>query len=359
VSIDIRFRINRGAFTLDVELSLPSQGVTSLFGPSGCGKSTLLRAIAGLDRHPGGFLALDGETWQDGQRFVPVHRRPLGYVFQEASLFEHLDVEANIAYGARRTPADDRKIAMAEAIELLDIAPLLKRRPAGLSGGERQRVAIARALAVSPELLLMDEPLAAVDVSRKQEILPYIENLHRELEIPVIHVSHLPDEVGRLADHLVLMETGRVLAQGDTYSVFTRLDLPLAHRPDSAAIIEAQVIGHEPDFALTRLGFDGGTFLAALPPLAAGEEVRLRIASRDVSLTHRRQSGTSILNILECTVDDIAPESEAQVTVRLMAGPTPLLASITRKSAHELGLETGMKVFAQVKSVALLGAITG
>ena len=331
------------------------RGVTSLFGPSGCGKTTLLRAIAGLDRHRDGHLAFGDETWQDEGRFLPPHERPLGYVFQEASLFEHLDVRRNIEFGARRVPAAERRVSLERAIELLDVGGLLGRKPEALSGGERQRVAIARALAVSPRLLLMDEPLAAVDQTRKQEILPYIESLHRELDIPVIHVSHLPDEVARFADRLVLMRDGRVLAAGPVQEILTRLDLPLAHETRAAAVVDAIVSGTDPRYRLSRVAFEGGELTLSQPDLPVGTTVRLRIEARDVSLTLERQSGTSILNILETRVEEIREEHDARVVVRLLAGATPLLAGVTRKSAEELGLAPGQTVFAQIKSVALLG----
>jgi len=354
VTIEARFCIDQGDFRLDVDLSLPAQGISSLFGPSGCGKTTLLRAIAGLERHAGGFLKVGGMTWQDQHTFVPPHRRPLGYVFQEASLFDHLDVRGNLEYGVKRIAQSDRRVSLETAIELLEIGRMLERIPNTLSGGERQRVAIARALAVSPRLLLMDEPLAAVDISRKQEILPYIESMHRELDIPVIHVSHLPEEVSRLADHLVLMEAGRVTAAGDVHEVFTRLDLPLALETDAAAIIEAVVAGHDEQYQLTRLDFPGGEFTVARQDIAVGSPVRLQLAARDVSLTLEQQTGTSILNIIPAIVDEVSSDGGAQATIRLRASNIPILARITRKSAIELGLEAGKPVYAQVKSIALL-----
>ena len=354
MSIDIRFCITQESFSLDVDLELPGTGVTSLFGPSGCGKTSLLRAVAGLDRHSSGRLVVSGNTWQDDDYFMPPHQRPVGYVFQEPSLFDHLDVKRNISFGYRRIPAEKRRVAMEQAVDLLDLEPLLNRKPDALSGGERQRVAIARALAVSPDLLLMDEPLAAVDVSRKQEILPYIESLHRELDIPVLHVSHLPEEVARFADHVVLIDATGVVASSNVQDVFTRLDLFPAHDSDAASLVSATVLGTDTEYHLTRLGFSGGEFLVSQVGQKTGQEVRLRVAARDVSLTLERQSGTSILNILEATVGEIRNEDEARVLVRLEVGPTPLLASITRKSAHDLQLEPGKAVFAQVKSVALL-----
>ena len=354
MSIQARFHIDRGQFSLDVDLTVPGHGVTALFGPSGCGKTTLLRAIAGLEHHRDGVLKVGDMTWQSAERFVPSHRRALGYVFQEASLFAHLSVRRNLEYGVKRVPREQRKVALAQAIELLGIAPLLERDPAGLSGGERQRVAIARALAVSPRLLLMDEPLAGLDLNRKQEILPYIESLHSELDIPVIYVSHSPDEVARLADYLVLLQAGRVVGGGDIHEMLTRLDSPLAHGSDAETLIEAAVAGHDDTYHLTYLDFAGGRFTVIRKPLPVGSTVRLRVAARDVSLTLEHQSGTSILNIFPATVEQLIPEGEAQMTVRLLVGGVPMLARVTRKSALVLDLKPGKAVYAQAKSVALL-----
>lgn len=352
--IRARFKAHLDSFFLDVDLQCPSSGITSLFGPSGCGKTSVLRAIAGLDRHEGAYVSIGDSVWQDGPLFTPTHRRPLGYVFQESSLFDHLDVRRNLEYGIKRAGGNRRRTALDNAVELLEIGSLLDRKPEKLSGGERQRVAIARALALSPQLLLMDEPLAAVDVGRKQEIIPYIESLHRELQIPVIHVSHLPEEVARLADHLVLLDSGRVKAAGDVHELFTRLDLPLARGTEASAIIEAVVAAHDRDYGLSFLDFGVGRIAMAGVDLPTGTTVRLRLAARDVSLTLERQSGTSILNIFPAVVDDISPDHEAQVTVRLNSGKVSILASITRKSADELDLQPGKPVYAQVKSVALL-----
>jgi molybdate transport system ATP-binding protein len=354
MTIQARFCIDQGDFRLDVDLQIPSLGVTSLYGPSGCGKTTLLRAIAGLERHSGGFLKVGDTIWQDQQEFLPPHRRSIGYVFQEASLFEHLSVKGNLEYGVKRIPQGERRVSLDSAIELLEIGPLLERKPATLSGGERQRVAIARALAVSPELLLMDEPLAAVGFNHKQEIIPYIESMHRELDIPIILVSHLPDEVARLADHLVLLEFGQVVATGDVHEMFTRLDLSLARGSEAASVIEAVVAAHDDEYQLTYLEFAGGRIAITHVALAIGEPARLRLAARDVSLTLEHQSDTSILNILPAKVDAVTSDGDAQVTVRLLASGVPILARITRKSAERLCLKPGKLVFAQIKSIALL-----
>ncbi|MBL7003678.1 MAG: molybdenum ABC transporter ATP-binding protein [Gammaproteobacteria bacterium] len=353
-SIDVLFKLVKGDFLLDVDFTIPAKGVTALFGPSGCGKTTLLRAIAGLERSQIGQLTVAGNTWQNANHFIAPHQRPIGYVFQEASLFEHLSIQQNLEYGLKRVAADKRKVSLEQAIELLGIAPLLKRNTYSLSGGERQRVAIARALAVSPELLLMDEPLAALDQKRKNDVLPYIEKLRKELDIPVIYVSHSLEEVAQLADYLVLMQSGQVQSYGDIHDLFTRLDLPLAHELDASAIIHAEVIGFDETYHLTHLSFAAGTISVASQGLKLGDKVRLRLMARDVSLTLEHQKGTSILNIFPATVEELIDVGEAQVTVRLLAGDVPMLSKITRKSAADLNLSKGKSVFAQVKSVALL-----
>jgi len=349
-----------GDFALDVSLQLPGRGVTAIFGPSGSGKTTLLRSIAGLGRESsrsGGYLAVNGDVWQDDAKgiFKPVHSRSLGYVFQAANLFNHLSVQGNLDYGLCRIPLAERKVSLAQATELLGLEKLLHRQPATLSGGERQRVAIARALATSPQLLLMDEPLAALDVQRKAEVLPYLERLHSELHIPVLYVSHAPDEVARLADHLVLLDSGRALASGPTRELMTRLDLPLAHGDAAAAIIDAVVTRVEADYHLSHAEFAGGQISLLNPKLQVGQRVSVRVQARDVSLTLQRQQGTSVLNIFAATVSVISQDSPGQVMVALDASGSTLLARITQKSLETLKLQPGSPVFAQVKGVAVLG----
>jgi molybdate transport system ATP-binding protein len=276
-------------------------------------------------------------------------------VFQEPSLFPHLTVRRNLAYGLKRVPAAERRVDLAQAAELLGVKALLNRLPGGLSGGERQRVAIARALLASPRLLLMDEPLAALDRRSKAEILPFLEGLHAELAMPIVYVSHALDEVTRLADHLVLMEEGRIRAAGPVAAMLTRLDLPLAHGDDAEAVVEARVVGHDEEYHLTELGFPGGRIAVSREALPLGHRVRLRFLARDVSLTLERQTGTSILNILPVVVTAVAEETPSQMMVRLDAEGVPLLARVTRKSAETLSLAPGRQVFAQIKSVALVG----
>jgi molybdate transport system ATP-binding protein len=356
-AIEARLTVRRPDFTLDVGLALPGRGVSALFGPSGCGKTTCLRAIAGLERAAAGHLRVNGEAWQDDARglFLPAHRRSIGYVFQDANLFSHLTVQRNLEYGMRRVSAEQRRVSLPQAVELLGLAHLLARRPHSLSGGERQRVGIARALLTSPRLLLMDEPLASLDMQRKAEVMPYLARLHDELDMPVIYVSHAMDEVSRLADHLVLLAGGRVLASGATAEVMTRLDLPLAHGDAASAVISAVIGGHDPAYHLSHADFAGGRLSVPMLATGVGQPVRVRIQARDVSLTLRRQDDTSILNILPATVLALAEEAPGQVMVALDAGGTQLLARLTAKSVDALQLQPGKAVLAQIKSVAVVG----
>jgi molybdate transport system ATP-binding protein len=358
--IQARLQLSYPGFALEVDLDLPGRGVSALFGPSGSGKTSCLRCLAGLERAGRGYVQVNGEVWQDSTRgfFMPTHRRALGYVFQEASLFSHLTVRGNLDYGQRRIPAAQRRVAWDSACELLGIGPLLERRPAHLSGGERQRVAIARALLTSPRLLLMDEPLAALDSQRKAEILPYLERLHDELDIPVIYVSHSHDEVARLADHLVLLEHGKQIASGPVGATFARLDLPTALGDDAGVVIEARVCAFDADYQLLDLAFSRGTLRVRVAhaerPL--GTALRFKVQARDVSLSLQADAPSSILNRLPVTVSGHGPTSNpAHVLVSLDAAGTPLLARITRYSFDVLNVRPGQRLWAQIKAVALLG----
>jgi len=357
--VRVHFAFNHPGFALKVDLDLAGTGVTALFGPSGSGKTSCLRVIAGLTRSDPdcqAFIAVKGEVWQDDAQgvFVPVHRRAIGYVFQDAYLFTHLSVAQNLAFGLKRVAPAQRRIALDQVVGLLGIGHLLQRRAGTLSGGERQRVAIARALATSPRLLLLDEPLAALDAQRKAEILPYLEKLHSELDIPVLYVSHALDEVARLADHMVLLDAGHVSAVGATHELMTRLDLPLAHGDGAGALIHATISGHEADYHLTLADFPGGRLRVAQQVHAIGQSLRLRVLARDVSLTLAPQVDTSILNILPARVITLSDDGPGQVMVALDAGGTALLARITKKSVDSLALQPGRAVYAQVKGVAIV-----
>ena len=353
-TIDARFQLDWPGFRLDVDVQLPAKGVTALFGHSGSGKTTLLRCIAGLERPPLGRLSFKGALWQDQEVWVPTHRRPLGYVFQEASLFPHLSVMNNLRYGQKRSQAAQR-IALDHAIELLGIGSLLERKPDLLSGGERQRVGIARALAVSPEILLMDEPLAALDLKRKQEILPYLERLHDELEIPVLYVSHSPDEVARLADNLVVMESGQIVAHGSLAETLVRLDLPIKLGEDVGAVLEATVCEIDSEWHLARVEFPGGSLWTRDHGIPLGKQVRVRVLARDVSLAIAEPAPSSIQNVLHGHIDAIADDDHPGLQlVRVKVGETCLLSRLTRRSSVALGFTLGKSVHVQVKSVALM-----
>ncbi|AHL33557.1 molybdenum ABC transporter ATP-binding protein [Pseudomonas brassicacearum] len=357
--IQARFQLDHGDFSLDLDVQLPGRGVTALYGPSGSGKTTCLRCIAGLERPARGFIEVNGQVWQDSERgvFVAPHKRPVGYVFQEASLFAHLSVQANLAFGFKRIAPAQRRVDMAQATELLGIGHLLDRQPHNLSGGERQRVGIARALLTSPQLLLMDEPLAALDIRRKNEILPYLQRLHDELDIPVLYVSHSQDEVARLADHIVLLDGGRVLASGPIGETLARLDLPLAMGDDAGVVIQGQVSGYDADYQLLTLNLPDSSLnvRVAHTPLAIGQALRFKVQARDVSLSLANDAQTSILNRLPVTVvSELAADNAAHVLIRLEATGTPLLARITRYSRDQLQLHPGQLLWAQIKAVAVL-----
>ena len=363
-TLEIRAVVQRGAdFCLDVDVALPASGVTALFGVSGCGKTTLLRAVAGLERPRPGRIAVAGQVWQDDAAgvWLPTHRRPLGMVFQEASLFAHLDVQGNLDYGRRRIAPEERRIALEHAIDLLGIGHLLARRPAQLSGGERQRVAIARALAASPRLLLMDEPLAALDEARKAELLPYFERLQRALSLPILYVSHALDEVVRLADTIVLMEGGHVRAHGAAGEVMTRLELPLARSEAAGSVVEGVVERLDTGDGLLDVRLAGGALLHCLPrtggaPPAVGQRLRLRVAARDVSISLAPLQESSILNSVPARVAELTDLDAAQALAVLDAGGgARLLARLTRRSVAALRLQAGQEVCAHIKAVAVLG----
>lgn len=341
-------------FSLEVELELPGRGVTAIFGQSGSGKTTLLRCIAGLERAERGRLTFKGEVWQDERTFLPVHRRPLGYVFQEASLFPHLTVLGNLRYGLTRTKSAPG-FSLDQAVELLGIGHLLERKPERLSGGERQRVGIARALAVSPRLLLMDEPLAALDLARKQEILPYLERLHDEMELPVLYVTHSPDEVARLADHLVIMENGRVLGHGPLAETLSRLDLPLRIGQERESVLEGTVAERDTSWHLARVDFPGGSIWTRDRAIPVGQRVRVRVPSGGVSLCLTRPEDTSILNILPGRVEEIGDDEHPGLSlVRVRLGGSVMLARVTKRSQAALALAPGEAVWVQIKSAAVM-----
>jgi len=351
--IECKIKIQLEGFILDAKFRVPDKGITVVFGPSGSGKTTLLRAIAGLERSESGFLRVGDSVWQTNDNFVPTHKRQIGYVFQDAALFDHLDVKGNLNYVIKRK-SGLTKVFINSIYNLLDIKLLLNRSTVQLSGGEKQRVAIARALLTNPKILLLDEPLSALDLKRKNEILPYLDSLHNQLEIPVLYVTHSQDETSRLADHLMLIEDGKIIGNGPINEMLTSFDMPLSHSGDAISIIDAKVINRDTEFNLMLLEFTGGQFIVPDNKLPIESLVRVRVAARDVSITKKKQADTSILNIFPAVVEEIVPEGNAQVMVRLSLKGVVLLACLTRKSATSLKLDDGSSVFVQIKSVAIL-----
>ena len=369
--LHIKLNLQRPNFELNVDVQLPATGITVLFGPSGSGKTTMLRCVAGLEKAPHGRVALEQAeqplqphfVWQDHTRgvWVPTWQRDLGYVFQEASLFEHLNVLQNVRYGLKRCHKPGGPQALEQAIGLLGIDHLMDRPIASLSGGERQRVAIARALATQPRLLLLDEPLAALDPSRRQDILPWLEHLRDALHIPMLYVTHSMDELVRLANHVVVLAQGRVQQSGPLQQVLTELNTPLAQGDEAATLITGSVDQIDTAWHLARVAFTGGSIWLRDDGFALGQKLRLRVLAKDVSLSTVQPQHTSIQNLLPCTVESVTPDTHpSQALVRLRCGPDSaaaqdvLLARITRRAVQDLQLQAGSSVWAQVKSVALV-----
>ncbi len=354
--ITARFKLDYEAFHLDVDLSLPSSGITVLYGESGSGKTTLLRCIAGLEHAPQAYLEVNQQVWQDSISglFLPTYRRALGYVFQDALLFPHLSVADNLAFGLKRIKNNVGTTDLKTVVELLGIGSLLKRLPERLSGGERQRVAIARALVLNPDILLMDEPLASLDAKRKQEILPFLKRLHQELTIPMLYVTHDQQEVTQLADTLIILSNGVVQTSGTIEEMQNRVDVSLAEERDATTVWQATIAEHESNYHLTRVDFLGGSI--SLPTIAAniGTPLRIQIYARDVSITLEPSMASSILNVLAATITDITDDNQGRSSISLQIGNQTLLAHITHKSAVLLKLQLGMKVYAQIKGISIL-----
>ena len=350
----LSLHLPRAGFELQLDLQWPDRGITVLFGASGSGKTTLLRCVAGLER-ASGRVQIGSDVWQDDAQhiFVQTWQRRLGYVFQEASLFEHLDVMGNLKFGLQRQ--DRTAHVPTDVIELLGIGHVLKRQVHQLSGGERQRVAIARALATQPKVLLLDEPLSAIDHARRQEILPWLEKLRDELSIPMLYVTHSADEVARLADHLVVLSNGRLQAQGSATELLSRIDHPVMQGQDVAALIEGVVALCEPRWHLARVDFQGGQLWVRDDGLVVGQQVRLRVLARDVSVATQAPQATSIQNQVQGVVEAIVQDDHpSQSLVRIRSDATYLIARLTNKAIDQLALKPGMPVWAQVKSVALV-----
>lgn len=355
-SLSIQLRLEHHQFSLDLALCVPLRGITVLFGPSGSGKTSLLRCLAGLEKAQG-MIQLGDEIWLDSKRqyFRPTWQREIGYVFQEASLFEHLTVRDNLYYGLKRVQTRLGGVSLDEAVRLLGIERLLGRSVQSLSGGERQRVAIARALATQPKLLLLDEPLASLDLSRRREVLPWLERLHDELSMPIVYVTHAVDELARLADYVVLLEQGRIRAYGPLAEMSRSRELALAIGEEAGIISKAIVILRDEAHHMVQLQFGGAKLWVRDQGLVVGQTVRIRILARDISLTKTVQEDTTIQNHLLGEIESVDSFLHpAQAVVRVRCKQEILLAHVTHRSLQRLALDVGAPVWCQVKSVALI-----
>lgn len=381
LNVDVTLNIND--FRLNASFCSPEKGITAIYGPSGCGKTTLLRTIAGLEKSAYGSITLGESTWLSTSPigkparsvFLPTHKRAVGYVFQRSHLFSHLDVRQNLLYGLKRTIVEKRRLAFDDVVSLLGVEKLIDKAIDSLSGGERQRVAIARALLAGPEILLMDEPMAALDYQSKSEILPYLEQLHHSLSIPILYVSHATDEIARLADYIVLMENGETYKQGPLLETVSDINSPLAEQANAFSILEGNVISEDSNVLeddkiskdgtvsiqnstgklLTSISVDGNIFRIPTSEARGSDVVRIRIVAKDVSICLDRPHRTSILNVLESTIIEMKDHPmKGQCIVKLSVGRQFLLARISLFSKHQLALRVGDRVFAQVKAVALV-----
>ncbi|BFM50993.1 molybdenum ABC transporter ATP-binding protein [Marinomonas sp. THO17] len=340
---------------LNLNCHIKTSGVTAIFGPSGAGKTSLLRFIAGLEPGWKGQVHFNNQVWQDGKHRTPAHKRPIGYVFQHANLFDHMSVKSNIDYAIKRTRRSEN-IGYTEVIELLHLGPLLKRYPHQISGGEAQRVAIARALLRQPKLLLMDEPLSALHQDLKHDILPYLEAICRNSQLPILYVSHSLEEVSRLADHILLLESGELNQAGPAAELMSQLNSVFANQADAGVIITGTPVSECDEWGLAKLAIGQQSLRFTFPNKRLPNQVRLRIQARDVSIALDTATPSSILNRLQAVIEDMQPLSSdhSMIQIRLLIDGTPILARITQYSATQLGLKPQQQVIAQIKSVALV-----
>lgn len=347
----IRYELARPSFRLDVDARLPLTGITGIFGPSGAGKTTLLRCIAGLEQDATGTLVVQGEVWQDPDTCRPVHEREVGYVFQEPRLFSHLSVRRNLEYALKRARSGNGE-DLGRVVSLLDLGPLLHRMPANLSGGEAQRVAIGRALLRSPKIILMDEPVAALDAERRSDVLPFIQTLQQSLGVPILFVSHNIDEICSLCDQLLVIDEGCSLAHGPLQEVLMRTDLPVLRGEEAGSVLDAMTVAYDTRYGLTEVSVSAGT-LWVPGRYDLSSSLRLRLRANDISLCRDTPRQTSILNTLPAVIRKIQDESDYSVLIHLDVADDRLLARITRRSAAELALASGDKITLQIKSVSV------
>ena len=355
--LEAKFKVDYPEFNLDVELNLPARGVTVVFGPSGSGKTTLLRCLSGLEKAPSGYMKIADQVWQDEETFIPIQERKIGLVFQESRLFPHLSIQDNLLYGYQRTQPEERNLQLGEVAQVLNLEALLKRRPEKLSGGERQRVAIGRALLTSPKLLLMDEPLASLDMQIKAEIIPFIKRIESEFKTPIVYVTHSMNELLQLVDTMVILKSGKVENIGSVEEVFSDVQSREALDNEKlGAVLKTLVLEHDEKFGLTRLDFMGQVLHVPRQNIPVGESLRVHIHSRDVSLSTASPAGaTSVLNILRAKVKKVGviDLKGYSVDIALDAGG-PILATITRKSLATLNLQPGQHIYVHIKAIKMV-----
>ena len=360
MTLEVRLKAQRNEFKIDVACSIPLQGVTALYGPSGSGKTTMLRTIAGLDRFAQATVLFGKQVWQSEHQFTPTHKRNIAYVFQEDNLLPHLSVRQNLDYALQYRRGDSDMAGyqkeMAAITEIVGISALLDNNSATLSGGERQRVAIARALLSDPQVMLLDEPMASLDPSRKKDIMPILGEVAHTRGIPIVYVTHSAGEVARLANNLVMLQEGKIKHTGDALQSLTDFNLPFASREYASAAIEAELVKIDKTFGLAELKFSGGSIFSTYSEQSSyqiGQSLRVRIAARDVSLALDPPQQSSILNSYKAVIEEIRQDESALVLLKLKVGEDRIMCRITRKSCQQLGLVVAQTVYAQVKSVAL------
>lgn len=354
MSLKLDIALVRKNFSLNINAEIANQGITAVYGSSGSGKTTLLRSIAGLEKNVTGRIFFNDEIWLNENKKLAVEKRRVGFVFQHACLFPHLNVRQNINFGLHRSASKNQNYSFDEITEILGLTSLLDQNSQSLSGGEKQRVAIARAILSHPRILLMDEPLGSLDNKRKQDILPYLEKIHQELGLPILYVSHSEDEIAQLADHVIVMSAGKITEQGKLHDILNDLNSPFAQLDNCFSVIDCKIKSIQQEFKLAHAQFEEFELRLPSQQLKLEQNIRVRVLAKDVSLSLELSKNSSILNSLKAKICEIKSDSNAQCLIRLSVGNTYLISRISDYSKQKLNLAIGMKVYAQIKAVALI-----